>query len=133
MVANVLLATGHILLERDDDAWVITMTRTSAELPRDRPGLEAFYDRVVAALDSIDRSRYALVVDGRAAVGRNDEVFEAVQAAFSARLFGGFRQLVAVVSTTVGRMQVARYDAERAPTPLFTTVEEAHAYVARTA
>ncbi len=131
---RVLLDIPPIVVKADDDARVVTMVRSRVELPRNRPGLRAFYAQLAGAFEGLDRERYALIVDGRAAVGRNDEVFESVQAEYAERLFGGYRKVLALVSTTVGRMQISRYTAsrDRAETEIFSDIDEAFAYVAWT-
>lgn len=132
MSVRVLLETPLIVVKCDDEARVVTMVRTRAQLPLDVAGLRAFYTELVQAFDTIDRPLYALIVDGRAAVGRNDEAFESAQAEYAARLFGGYRKVLALVSTTVGRMQIARYSAsrDRDNAEVFSDIDEAFAYVA---
>lgn len=127
-----LLETPLIVVECDDEARVVTMVRTRAQLPLELAGLRAFYSELVHAFDTIDRSLYALIVDGRAAVGRNDEAFESAQAEYAERLFGGYRKVLALVSTTVGRMQIAGYSAsrDRETAEVFSEIDEAFAYVA---
>ncbi|MBV1858363.1 MAG: hypothetical protein KUG77_08115 [Nannocystaceae bacterium] len=132
MPVRVLIDTPAIFVESYDEARVVTMVRSRVELPRARPGLRAFYEDLLHAFDGLDRARYALIVDGRASVGRNDDVFEAVQAEYAERLFGGYRKVLALVSSTVGRMQVARYNAsrDRGPAEVFSDLAEAFAHVA---
>ncbi len=103
------------------------MVRSGLQLPRERDELRAFYAELVRAFDKLDRSQLALIVDGRAAVGRNDEVFESVQAEYAEQLFGGYRKVIALVATTVGRMQVDRYSAsrDRAAPEVFSDIDEA--------
>lgn len=129
---RVLLDTPAIVVKADDDARVVTMVRTRVELPREQSELRAFYAELVEAFDGLERERYALIVDGRAPVGRNDEAFEAVQAEFAERLFSGYRTVLALVSTTVGRLQVARYGASRGrrQAEVFSDIDEAFAHVA---
>lgn len=130
MVAEVLLDNPHVHIECDLGECIVTMVRTETELPRERDGLVAFYREVVAALDPLPRAELIFIVDGRAAVGRNDEVFEQAQATYAPLMFGGFQEVIGVVKTTVGRMQVARYDNDRkTSTPVFGSVEEARAFV----
>lgn len=129
---RVLLDCPAMVIRCDDDAQVVTMVRSRLELPREHGALRQLYAEFIGALEGLDRPRYALIVDGRAAVGRNDEVFESVQAEFAQQLFGGYRVVLALVATTVGRMQIARYSASRnggAP-ELFSDIDEAFAHVA---
>jgi len=129
---RVLLDTPEIAVKCDDDAKVITMVRSRVELPREYAGLRAFYRELVGSFDGIDRPRYALIVDGRAPVGRNDEVFEAVQTEFAEQLFGDYRKVLALVTSTVGKLQIGRYNASRDmdATEVFFDIDEAFAYVA---
>lgn len=125
------MVTNDVLVQADERRGVISMVRTASDLPREREALRGFYRELVEALDMVDRERFTLVVDGRAAVGRNDEVFESVQAEFTESLFGGFRQVLAVLGTTAGKLQVNRYDhkADRARTLTFGTPEQAYQYI----
>lgn len=125
------MGTNDVLIQADENRGVVSLVRTSSELPREREALRDFYRELVEALDLIDRARYTLVVDGRAPVGRNDEVFESVQAEFTKSLFGGFRQVLAVLGTTAGKLQVSRYDhrADRSRTLIFETPEHAYQYI----
>ncbi len=125
------MATDDVLVQADETRGVITMVRTASDLPREPVALRAFYRELVEALDMVDRASFTLVVDGRAAIGRNDEVFESVQAEFTESLFGGFRQVLAVLGTTAGKLQVNRYDhkADRERTLTFGTPEQAYQYI----
>ncbi len=132
MARRDLLSNELISVWVETAEHVVTMERTAKDLPRDRDALRAFYREVVEALSRVDRPDFDLIADGRAAVGRNDETFEAVQAEFLQGLFGGFRTVVGVVRTTAGMLQVHRYDTtgSRGTTPVFTSPEAAHAYLA---
>ncbi len=133
MADQVLLRNEKITVSFDPTRSVVTMRRTAVDLPRDRDGLRAFYREVVAALDLTDRPNCDLIADGRAAVGRNDDVFESVQSEFTEGLFGGFRSVVGVVATTAGMLQVNRYDNDvsRSTTPVFGSTEAAHEYLSQ--
>lgn len=71
--------------------------------------IEAAFEELFGALDGIDRSFYALLVDIRAAPGRNDPQFEATMARIRARWFAGFRKVGVLVQSAVGALQVQRY------------------------
>jgi len=71
--------------------------------------LEAVFADFANALDRLDRPRYALVADIRAAPGRNDPVFEPVMQRLAPRWFGGFRKVGVLVKNTVGMLQSQRY------------------------
>jgi len=59
-----------------------------------------------------------LLVDARRAPGRNDELFERVQAEYRERLFGGFRRVAVVMASVAGRLQVERYRREQELGPM---------------
>jgi hypothetical protein len=71
--------------------------------------LEAVFTEFANALDRLDRARYALVADIRAAPGRNDPVFEPVMQRLAPRWFAGFRKVGVLVKNTVGMLQGQRY------------------------
>lgn len=66
------------------------------------------------ALAGVDRRRSCLLVDVRAAMGRNDEDFERAFAPFRQRLCSGWLEMVLVVSSVPGMLQVQRYAREDA-------------------
>jgi len=71
-----LLHTAHFLLVEDPVARIVTRTRT-AERFTSLEVLASEYDGVVRALQRVDRSVYAHLVDLRQAPSRNDDAFEA--------------------------------------------------------
>jgi hypothetical protein len=71
--------------------------------------LEAIFADFANALDRLDRARYALVADIRAAPGRNDPLFEPVMQRLSPRWLGGFRKVGVLVKSTAGLLQAQRY------------------------
>jgi len=71
--------------------------------------LEAIFADFANALDRLDRARYALVADIRAAPGRNDPLFESVMQRLSPRWLGGFRKVGVLVKSTAGLLQAQRY------------------------
>jgi hypothetical protein len=71
--------------------------------------MQRAHEELFAALDQFGRWRGAVLVDLRAAPGRNDAAFEHVMKKLRPRLFAGFRRCGALVQTAVGSLQVARY------------------------
>jgi len=71
--------------------------------------LEVVFADFANALDRLDRARYALVADIRAAPGRNDPLFEPVMQRLGPRWFVGFRKVGVLVKSTVGMLQAQRY------------------------
>ncbi|WP_239014496.1 hypothetical protein [Archangium violaceum] len=86
------------------------------------------FDRVFMelgeALDRLDRARYVIIADMRAAPGRNDPEFEAGILRMRPRWLGGFRKVGVLVQTTVGMMQIQRYARHDGIKRLVTTDEE---------
>lgn len=76
------------------------------------------------ALDRLDRQRYAILADLRAAPGRNDSEFEAALSRVRSRWLGGFRKVGVLVQTTVGMMQIQRYARQDGIKRLVTNDEE---------
>ncbi len=127
MARLVLLDTEAVLLQWDQSARAVIMTRTAAELPRDTEGLVEFFQSLVDAVAHVDRPSHEFVIDSRETMGRNDEAFERVKRDFEGRLFGGFRRVSVVLKSEVGRLQVNRYndDHQNEPMRVFDTVEDA--------
>ncbi|WNG42447.1 hypothetical protein F0U61_42960 [Archangium violaceum] len=70
---------------------------------------ERVFTELGEALDRLDRQRYVILADVRAAPGRNDPDFEAALLRMRPRWLGGFRKVGVLVQTTVGVMQIQRY------------------------
>jgi len=71
--------------------------------------LDSVFARLGSALDTLDRSRYGIFADIRAAPGRNDPQFEAALERLRPRWIGGFRKIGVLVRSAVGQMQVQRH------------------------
>ncbi|MEM7151597.1 MAG: hypothetical protein AAF799_02100 [Myxococcota bacterium] len=61
------------------------------------------------ALRGIDRSKAALLVDLRAATGRNDKEFEATVTPLRRSLLQSFKNCALLVGTVIGKLQVERH------------------------
>ena len=71
----------------------------------------AFADAVLA-LDRVERGRFGLLVDLRAAPGRNDPDFENAMAKQRLELLRGFAAIAILVQTAAGQIQISRIGRE---------------------
>ena len=62
--------------------------------------------------DHVKRERYGLLIDVRAAPGRNDPEFEKQFEPMRQRMQRGFRRVAVVVKSVHGKLQVQRYARE---------------------
>lgn len=86
-------------------AWV-----TRSPMPSESAAqFEAMWMEVGRALDRVDRHRLCLLIDLRAAVGRNDPQFEAAMQRIRPVVMGGFRRIAILVRTTAGALQIQRH------------------------
>ena len=84
------------------------------------------FAEVDEALRDIDRSKAALLVDLRAATGRNDKEFEATIAPLRRSLLRSFKRCALLVSTVIGKLQVERHLREDGlPASVFLERDEA--------
>lgn len=95
----------------DERLGLIRVTRSGTAMG-DAADVEDQHQRISAFLDLIGRRGRTLLIDLRAAPGRNDPEFEAVMSVQRPRLFGGFRRAAALVRTAVGALQVKRHTRE---------------------
>lgn len=124
-----LLHTAHFLLVVDEEPLIVTRTRTSQRFAS-LDELATEYDGVVRALDRVDRSVHAHLVDLRQAPSRNDEAFEAAVTRYQGPLYDRFRRVAVVVATAAGRLQLRRFLTEFRPDAgLFTELDEATAFL----
>jgi len=86
------------------------VTRSAAR-PRDIEEITQAFDEAIRSLD-FDRARFRLLIDLRAAPGRNDPEFERAMASRRAELMRGFMAVAILVQTPVGELQVARITRE---------------------
>lgn len=71
--------------------------------------VERVFVALAATLDGLSRERYVLLVDIRAAPGRNDPEFEAALQRLRLGWLGGFRKVGVLVRSTAGLLQIQRY------------------------
>jgi hypothetical protein len=95
---------------------VARVTR-SAERPKNIEELARAFDEATRSLDAFDRARLRLLIDLRAAPGRNDAEFERAMASRRAELMRGFLAVAILVQTPVGELQVARISREDGSNP----------------
>ncbi len=124
-----LLHTSHFLVSVDEDARILTRARTTERFTS-LEQVAAEYDGVVHALDRVDRTRYALLVDLRLAPPRNDDAYEELVSRYHAPLYARFRRVAVVVLSAAGRLQLRRFlSTYRPDAGLFTDVDEASAFL----
>ncbi|KYF71446.1 hypothetical protein BE17_15940 [Sorangium cellulosum] len=101
--------------------WNVRSGRPFASLEE----LEAVKAALCHCLDGLGRSRYALLVDVRAAPGRNDPSFEAALERIRPRWLRGFRRVGVLVQSVVGALQIQRYARQDGIERLVTNDESA--------
>jgi len=74
--------------------------------------ITAAFDRAIGVLDTLDRPRLGLLIDLRAAPGRNDAEFESAMATRRSQLMRAFAAVAILVQTPVGQLQVGRITRE---------------------
>ncbi|WP_437477849.1 hypothetical protein WME75_29080 [Sorangium sp. So ce1014] len=101
--------------------WNVRSSKPFASLEE----LEASVASVCVSLDGLGRSRYALLLDVRAAPGRNDPAFEAALDRLRPLWFRGFRRVGVLVQSVVGELQAQRYARRDSIKRLITSDEAA--------
>lgn len=102
-----LLTTLFIRLWQEDDTGVFWLCRTEERIETLDQAAQV-WGAVAAALRGIDRSRHGLLIDFRAARGRNDAAFENTVAPFRTETTRGFRRVAVLTKSTAGALQVQR-------------------------
>ncbi|WP_437662406.1 hypothetical protein [Sorangium sp. So ce1182] len=103
-----ILRNAHYVVTLDPVAQLARVTRSA--LPSESPAqFEERWMEVSRALDQAGRSGLSLLVDLRAAVGRNDPEFEAAMLRLRPVVMRGFRRVGILVRTTVGALQIHRH------------------------
>lgn len=90
---------------------VARVTR-SAERPPSIEEVTRAFDEAARVLDRLERGTLRLLIDLRAAPGRNDPEFEQAMAARRRELMRGFPAVAILVQTPVGELQIARITRE---------------------
>lgn len=89
-------------------AWVARSAQRSSSIEE----IAGAFDEAVAALDGLERKRLRLLIDLRAAPGRNDSGFERAMSTRRSELMREFPAVAILVQTPVGELQVARITRE---------------------
>ncbi|CAN97187.1 MULTISPECIES: hypothetical protein [Sorangium] len=103
-----LLRNAHHTVTIDPVSQIARVTRSA--LPSESVAqFEELWMEVSRALDRVDRHRLCLLIDLRAAVGRNDPQFEAAMQRIRPPVMGRFRRVAILVRTTAGALQIQRH------------------------
>lgn len=103
---QVLLWDNHWLVVVEGRS-VIRLTRS--EVPFDSVDSAcASFAKVHAAMEGLDRSSYALLLDLRQGPSRNDPGFEAATRPIRTKIKAGFWRIAMLVGTAAGELQVRR-------------------------
>jgi hypothetical protein len=113
-----LYESPHVRIGELADSKVIVVERSA--VPTGDADVRAIFDPVERAISGIQRDRYGLLIDVRAAKGRNDEEFEKKFVPIRQSIQRGFRRVAIVVVTPQGKLQAGRYAREdRLPNSVF--------------
>ena len=124
-----LIRLNHLWVRYDKLREVVVITRFALHWSSLGELHEAF-DRIEQALAGIPKHRTILLVDSREAPMRNDPVFEAAFSERRRRINLGFKKIVVLVRTAVGRLQIQRHaKVDDIPTGVSTEIHEALDYL----
>ena len=109
---------AHVKVGVLERSWIAVIERSAQ--PTHDEELAAVFAPVEKAFARIARERYALLIDVRAAPGRNDPEFEKKFEPVRQNLQKGFRRIAILVRSTSGKLQVQRYGrADNLPSGVF--------------
>ncbi len=94
---------------------VVIYTRSALPFP-DGPTMAQDFAIAQDALSGLNTAKMGLLVDLRAAVGRNDEEFEREHESHRNSFVGRFPAVGVIVKSLVGRLQILRYIRHMSPT-----------------
>ncbi|WP_437586131.1 hypothetical protein [Sorangium sp. So ce1000] len=106
-----VLRNAHFVVAVDHAARLVRVTR-SAEPFDSIEQIEQKCREVIAALAPVDRTVMSLLLDIRAAPGRNDPKFEEATLRLRTAAVRGFGRVAVLVQTTAGALQVRRHNRE---------------------
>lgn len=106
-----VLRNAHFIVAVDRFAKVVRVTRT-AEPFDSIEQIEQECLEITAALTCVDRSAMSLLLDIRAAPGRNDPRFEEATLQLRTAAVRGFGCVAVLVGTSAGALQVRRHSRE---------------------
>jgi hypothetical protein len=108
---NQLVGNGFVSVSVDHLSGVARVTR-SGQRSESVDEITGAFDQAIAVLDTLDRRRLRLLIDLRAAPGRNDAEFERAMATRRSQLMRAFSAVALLVETPVGELQVGRITRE---------------------
>ncbi|MES1183867.1 MAG: hypothetical protein ABUL60_08620 [Myxococcales bacterium] len=108
---NQLVGNAFVSVSVDHLRGLARVTR-SGQRSESVEDVTAGFDQAILALDTLDRQRMRLLIDLRAAPGRNDAEFERAMATRRSQLMRGFAAVAILVQTPVGELQVGRITRE---------------------
>jgi hypothetical protein len=101
----------YFVVTADDAAGVMRFERTAVAFPS-LEAVEETFERLLRLVQASDLGGFALLVDSRAAPGRNDEAFERILARYRDALFTPFTRCAMLLRTHAGIMQSQRLSRE---------------------
>jgi hypothetical protein len=113
---EVLLRTAYFELEVDPARKYVRYVR-SATAFESVATYETVLDRLLEALERVERSHYAILVDMRLGPIRSGDDFDASAFRFRREVFRGFARAAVLVATEIGRLQVTRHAREQGGGP----------------
>jgi hypothetical protein len=105
-----LLVTPYVTLHYDPARKIVRYVRTETPLPPMEEA-EDIFSAIREAIEPFDRDRVGLLVDLRAAPGRNDKEFETKMERWRGGFFARFARVSILVKTAAGKLQVMRLGA----------------------
>lgn len=106
-----LVGNVFVSVSVDHLSGVARVTR-SGQRPESVDEITGAFDQAIKVLDTLDRPRLRLLIDLRAAPGRNDPEFERAMATRRTQLMRAFAAVALLVQTPVGELQVGRITRE---------------------
>lgn len=106
------LATNSFVSVSIDRLRGVAWVARSAQRSQNVEEIAGAFDEAIAVLDRLERKRLRLLIDLRAAPGRNDSDFERAMSTRRSELMRDFAAVAILVQTAVGELQVARITRE---------------------
>jgi hypothetical protein len=108
---------------------LVVVQRSSLRIETEK--LALVMQPVFEALDAIERATHVLVIDSRAAVGRNEPDFEVTYARYRQRLVAGWSRIAVLVGTIAGQLQLKRHQQDGLAAEVFADSERAVRFLLR--
>jgi hypothetical protein len=105
-----LFESTHIKVGELAGSKVIVLERSA--VPTGDGDITAIFDPAEQAIRGVRRDRYGLLIDVRAARGRNDAEFEKKFEPIRQSIQRGFRRVAILVTSPQGKLQAGRYARE---------------------